>query len=110
MIRVLYPTPGPVDFGRLADELRATDATVIDCNDVGGLVAVYTPDAQDEVALGIVVAAHTGPQQYPPLDEAGALATLLVVTGVLELADAANAIHEEPAHLVAEAEAWSLAP
>lgn len=48
--------------------------------------------------------------QYPPLDPTGALATLLVVEGVLPLTDAANAIHEEPAHLVHEAEAWSLAP
>ena len=110
MIRVLYPYPGPVDFGLLVSELRAVDATVIDANDVGGLVAVYTPDAQDETALGAVVAAHGGPQQYPPLNEAGALATLLVVLNLVPLADAANAIHEEPAHLVAEAEAWSLVP
>ena len=47
---------------------------------------------------------------YPPLDPTGALATLLVMLNVVPLADAANAIHEEPAHLVAEAEAWSLAP
>lgn len=45
---------------------------------------------------------------YPPLDTTGALATLLVVLNVVPLADAANAIHEEQAHLVAEAEAWSL--
>jgi len=45
---------------------------------------------------------------YPPLDAAGALATLLVVEGVLPLQDAANAIQEEPDHLIAEAEAWSL--
>jgi hypothetical protein len=45
---------------------------------------------------------------YPPLDPTGALATLLVVLNVVPLADAANAIHEEQAHPVAEAEAWSL--
>lgn len=45
---------------------------------------------------------------WPPLDPTGALATLLVVTGVLTLHDAANAIQEEPDHLIAEAEAWSL--
>jgi hypothetical protein len=66
MIRTLYPTPGPVDFGLLVTELRAVDATVIDANDVGGLVAVYTPGAQDDVALGAVVAAHTGPQAPAP--------------------------------------------
>jgi hypothetical protein len=66
MIRVLYPSPGPVDWGRLADELRAVDATVIAANDVGGLVAVYTPAAQDETGLGAVVAAHAGPQAPTP--------------------------------------------
>ena len=110
MIRVLYPTPGPVDFGLLASELRAVDPTVIDANDVGGLVAVYTPAAQDETALGAVVAAHAGPPLFAPLDPTGALATLLVVLDLVPLADAASAIGEEPAHLVAEAEAWSLAP
>jgi hypothetical protein len=45
---------------------------------------------------------------YEPLDSTGALATLLVVEGVVTLTDASNAIHEEEAHLVAEAEAWSL--
>lgn len=45
---------------------------------------------------------------YPPLDSTGALATLLVVLNIVPIEDAANAIHEEPAHLIAEAEAWSL--
>lgn len=45
---------------------------------------------------------------FPPLDPTGALATLLVVEGVLPLGDAANAIHEEPAHLEHEALAWSV--
>lgn len=108
MIRVLYPTPGLVDFGLLSIQLRTVDPTVIDANDVGGLVAVYTPNAQDEAALGTVIATHTGPAAFSPLDATGALATLLVVTGTLELQDAANAIGEEPAHLIAEAEAWGL--
>ena len=46
--------------------------------------------------------------QYAPLDATGALATLLVVTGSLGLQDASNAIGEEPAHLIAEAQAWTL--
>ena len=46
--------------------------------------------------------------EFPPLDPTGALATLLVVEGVLPLSDAANAIHEEPAHLEHEALAWSV--
>lgn len=45
---------------------------------------------------------------YPSLDPTGALATLLVVEGVLPLQDAANALHEEPAHLEHEAQAWGL--
>jgi hypothetical protein len=66
MIRVLYPTPGPVDFGLLVSELRAVDPSVISSNDVGGLVAIYTPGAQDETALGAVVAAHAGPPAPAP--------------------------------------------
>lgn len=47
---------------------------------------------------------------FPPLDAAGALATLLVVHGVLPLQDAANAVAEgDAAHLIAEAEAWAVA-
>ena len=45
---------------------------------------------------------------FPPLDSTGALATLLVVVGALDLEDAANAIHEEPAHLEHEALAWGI--
>ncbi len=45
---------------------------------------------------------------YEPLDATGALTTLLVVLNVITLEDAANVIHEEPEHLIAEAEAWSL--
>lgn len=66
---------------------------------------VYDPDGN---VVSESVAA-TPPTVYPPLDEAGALATLLVVTGVLTLQDAANAVHEEPEHLEAEALAWEAA-
>lgn len=44
-----------------------------------------------------------------PLDPAGALATLLVVEGVLPLQDAANAVQQTPEALVLEAEAWAAA-
>lgn len=44
-----------------------------------------------------------------PLDEVGALATLLVVVGTLDIDDAANAVRLTPADLVAEAEAWKVA-
>jgi len=45
-----------------------------------------------------------------PLDPVGALATLLVVTGTLNLTEAAAVVQLPEAALVAEAEAWSLAP
>jgi hypothetical protein len=83
MIRILYPTPGPVDFGLLVTELRAVDATVVDANDVGGLVAVYTPGAQDETPLYAVVAAHTGPQA-PPADPLLLLAQAIVDATTIE--------------------------
>lgn len=46
---------------------------------------------------------------YEALDATGALATLLVVLNIVPLQDASNAIGEEPQHLIAEAEAWSVA-
>ena len=45
-----------------------------------------------------------------PLDPVGALATLLVVHGTLDLTEAAAVVQLPEAALVAEAEAWSLAP
>jgi hypothetical protein len=44
-----------------------------------------------------------GPQ---PLDETGALATLLVISGAVSLADAANAVNQPEQALIDEAEAW----
>lgn len=44
-----------------------------------------------------------------PLDATGALATLLAVTEVLDVADAANAVGLTAGDLVAEAEAWAAA-
>ena len=44
-----------------------------------------------------------------PLDPTGALATLLAVTEVLNVQDAANAVGLTPDDLVAEAEAWAAA-
>jgi hypothetical protein len=46
---------------------------------------------------------------FPPLDSTGALATLLVVVGTLDIGDAAAAIGEEPSHLIHEAQAWQIA-
>jgi len=44
-----------------------------------------------------------------PLDKQGVLATLLAVSGVLSVEDAANAVGLSPEDLVAEAEAWAVA-
>jgi len=65
---------------------------------------IETSDGQGNV---ISVEEIDGPP-FPPLDATGALATLLVVVGVIEITDAANAIHGEPSHLEHEAQAWSL--
>jgi len=80
---------------------------LVDHGDGTGTLAYYAPDGtvtSAETVTGLEVFA------YGPLDAAGALATLLVVLDLVPISDAANAIHEEPAHLVAEAEAWSLVP
>lgn len=49
------------------------------------------------------------PDEQAPLDATGALATLLAVTEVLTVVDAANAVGLPPDALVAEAEAWQAA-
>lgn len=45
----------------------------------------------------------------PPLDAAGALATLLAVVGNVTVEDAANAVGLTPDDLVREAQAWAVA-
>lgn len=94
---------------RVATELAADGVTLLrtvdDNGDGTGTETIYDVDGsvvQTDALTGLPVFA------YPPLDATGALATLLVVEGVLPLQDAANAVHEETDHLVAEAEAWSL--
>lgn len=49
------------------------------------------------------------PATPEPLDAVGALATLLVVVGTLNITDAANAVRLNPDDLIAEAEAWKIA-
>lgn len=83
MIRTLYTYPGPVDFGLLVTELRAADPTVLDANDVGGEVAVYTPGTPDAAALGAVVAAHGGPPAPTP-DPLHQLAAAIVAATTLD--------------------------
>ncbi len=45
---------------------------------------------------------------FPPLDATGALATLLVVEGVLDIDDAAHSVGTTGEHLVHEATAWGV--
>lgn len=45
---------------------------------------------------------------FPPLDATGALATLLVVEGVLPIDDAAHSVGTVAEHLVHEAQSWSV--
>jgi hypothetical protein len=100
----------------ITDEAWPTSQAVLDAATAAGAAVVHhgiPASLVDQVPAG-TLGAFDLPEpvvpEYPPLDPTGALATLLVVLNVVPLADAANAIHEEPAHLVAEAEAWSLAP
>jgi len=74
-------------------------------NDGTFTVTEYAPDGtvtSVETLTGI-------PIELPqPLDATGALATLLVVDGVLTLTDAALAIRQSEQALIDEAIAWSL--
>jgi hypothetical protein len=82
--------------------------STVDHGDGTGTRTTYNADgtvASTETVTGLPPA---GPP-FPPLDATGALATLLVVEGVLLLSDAAAALHEEEAHLIHEAEAWEVA-
>ena len=82
-----------------------TRETFVDHGDGTGTVERFDANGdliQSETVTGIPV--HV-PQ---PLDPTGALATLLVVDGVLALSDAALAIQQTEQALIDEAEAWSL--
>ena len=81
-------------------------ATTIDNGDGTG---TYTTFNEDGSVQSVANLTNLPIFSYPPLDDTGALATLLVVLNVIPIEDAANVIHEEPAHLIAEAEAWSIA-
>lgn len=92
MIRVLYPTPGAVDFGLLVSELQTVDPTVIDANDVAGDVAVYTEGTQDEQTIGAVVAAHAGPAAPVPDPLHQLAAAIVAATTLDDVKPAAQAI------------------
>ena len=96
-----------------ADGVPVSTGTVVADPLPAGLTARPLTDAEvAAMAAGSAWDGETFPPVYvppfPPLDATGALATLLVVEGVLDIDDAANAIHEEPAHLEHEAQAWAL--
>jgi hypothetical protein len=112
MIRTLFQAPASIDWQHLREQISLVCSDLVAVNDVSGQVAVYcssSPSQQEIADIGAVVAAHDpSSMPFPPLDPIGALATLLVVLELVPLADASNAIHEEPEHLVAEAQAWSI--
>ena len=80
---------------------------VVNNGDGTGSITVYAPDGSVEFVEELTGLDYVPP--FEPLDATGALATLLVVEGVLPLQDAANALHEEPAHLEHEALSWQVA-
>ena len=106
MIRELYTMPPHVHWDLLDAELRAAVAGYRGTNQVDSSVAVYTEGAQDTTAVAAVVAAHT-PPTFPPLDALGRMATLSAILHA-DVEDWARASGYESAHLVHEAEAWSL--
>lgn len=112
MIRKLYSSPASIDWDYLNSEIKNQYPSLITINDVNGQVAVYfeedITESEDQAISSIVSSHDSSMAPYPPLDHTGALATLLVVLELVPLADASNAIGEEPEHLIAEATAWSL--
>lgn len=68
------------------------------------MMRIETSDGQGN----IVSVEESDEPPFPSLDKAAALATLLVVEGVIDLQDAANAVHEQPSALIHEAQAWAL--
>lgn len=84
-----------------------TREELVDNGDGTGTLTLY---AADGTVTSTQALTDLSPKVYGSLDTTGALATLLVVEGVLPLSDASLAVGEEEAHLVHEAEAWGLAP
>ncbi len=65
----------------------------------------YDPTKPNNNIVEVYEIDATGP---PPLDSVGALATLLAVTEVVAVQDAANAVGLTAGDLVAEAQAWAV--
>jgi hypothetical protein len=112
MIRTVYDSPESIDWAYLESQIRTVRADLLAINNVDGQIAVYFETSlteQQSSDIETIISSHDSSMApYPPLDATGSLATLLVVLNVIPIEDAANVIHEEPEHLVAEAEAWSL--
>ena len=113
MIRNLFQAPQSFDLKFLEKEIITVCSDLIAVNESSGQIAVYCesqPDENELLAIQNKINLHN-PSNAPfePLDSIGALTTLLVVLNVIPLEDGANVIQEEPAHLIAEAEAWSIA-
>jgi len=71
---------------------------------------VYGPGGYDPTKPNNnIIEEHDEPDVIVPLDPTGALATLLAVTEVVTVEDAANAVGLTVDQLVAEAEAWAVA-
>lgn len=68
-----------------------------------------TTDRADANGMRCISPACAMPEIQQPLDAAGALATLLVTKGVLDLDEAADAVKLDSQDLVDEAHAWDVA-
>jgi hypothetical protein len=108
MIRSLHTRPAGVDFNRLATELSAELSDFTGCNDVDGQVAVYTTTPHNTDQVAAIVAAHSGPPAFPPLDSNGVTICLLVVEALLPAEVGASTLGVPVAHLIHEATAWAL--
>jgi hypothetical protein len=96
-----------------ADNRPVSTGTVVADPLPDGFTARPLTDAEvAAMAAGSVWDGETFPPVYvppfPPLDAAGALATLLVVEGILPLEDAAHSVGTTGDHLVHEATAWGV--
>jgi hypothetical protein len=91
----------------------ATDGVVAEANAAGADVILHGIPASlagtiPAGTLGYYEVVRPDPPPFDPLDATGALATLLVVEGVLTLEDAAHSVGTTGEHLVHEAQAWAL--
>jgi hypothetical protein len=91
----------------------ASEATAADAHAAGAEVILHgiPPSLAGTIPTGIFgyyEVVRPDPPPYEPLDATGALATLLVVEGVLDIDDAAHSVGTTGEHLVHEATAWGV--